>query len=141
MLIRHFPNWRTISDIKNDNISWIDRMNSFLISDNCPNLLKADVENAKQNFNVDNLDDPVENQLENEVPQQPDWMKLIIPNPNYEAIDESNFKYDDGGPEYDWGLTSHHYPSDLGINWLSNLILTLILMIQILTFQMLILLK
>jgi hypothetical protein len=104
-------------------------------------LLKADVENAKQNFNVDNLDDPVENQLENEVPQQPDWMKLIKPNPNYEAIDESNFKYDDGGPEYDWGLTSHHYPSDLGINWLSNLILTLILMIQILTFLMLILLK
>jgi hypothetical protein len=38
-------------------------MNSFLISDNCPNLLKADVEKAKQNFNVDNLDDPVENQF------------------------------------------------------------------------------
>ena len=48
MLILHFPNWRTISDIKNYNISWIDRMNSFLISDNCPNLLKADVEKAKQ---------------------------------------------------------------------------------------------
>jgi hypothetical protein len=72
MLILHFPNWRTISDIKNDNISWIDRMNFFLISDNCPNLLKADVEKAKQNFNVDNLDDPVENQFENEMPQQPD---------------------------------------------------------------------
>ena len=72
MLIRHFPNWRTISDIKNDNISWIVRMNFFLISDNCPNLLKADVEKAKQNFNVDNLDDPVENQFENEMPQQPD---------------------------------------------------------------------
>jgi hypothetical protein len=43
-------------------------------------------------------------------------MELIKPNPNYEEIDESNFKYDDGGPEYDWGLTSHHYPSDLGIN-------------------------
>ena len=72
MLILHFPNWRTISDIKNDNISWIVRMNFFLISDNCPNLLKADVEKAKQNFNVDNLDDPVENQFENEMPQQPD---------------------------------------------------------------------
>ena len=121
MLILHFPNWRTISEIKNDNISWIDRMNSFLISDNCPNFLKANVEKAKQNFNVDNLDDPVENQFENEMPQQPDWMELIKPNPNYEEIDESNFKYDDGGPEYDWGLTSHHYPSDLGINWLNNL--------------------
>jgi hypothetical protein len=141
MLILHFPNWRTISDIKNDNISWIDRMNSFLISDNCSNLLKADVEKAKQNFNVDNLDHPVENQFDNEMHQQPDWMELIKPNPNYEEIDEFNFKYDDGGPEYDWGLTSHHYPSDLGINWHSNLILTLILMIQILTFQMLILLK
>jgi hypothetical protein len=43
----HFPNWRTISEIKNDNISWIDRMNSFLISDNCPNFLKANVEKAK----------------------------------------------------------------------------------------------
>ena len=72
MLILLFPNWRTISDIKNDNISWIDRMNFFLISDNCPNLLKADVEKAKQNFNVDNLDDSVENQFENEMPQQPD---------------------------------------------------------------------
>jgi hypothetical protein len=79
-------------------------------SDNCPHLLKADVEKAKQNFNVDNLDDPVENQFVNEMPQQPDWMKLIKPNPNYEEIDESNFKYDDGGPEYDWGLTSHHLP-------------------------------
>jgi hypothetical protein len=68
-------------------------------------------------------------------------MELIKPIPNYEEIDESNFKYDDGGPEYDWGLTSHHYTSDLGINLHSNLILTLILMIQILTFQMLILLK
>ena len=77
MLILHFPNWRTISDIKNDNISWIDRMNFFLISDNCPNLLKADVEKAKQNFNVDNLDDPVENQFENEMSQKPDWMELI----------------------------------------------------------------
>jgi hypothetical protein len=57
MLILHFPNWRTISEIKNDNISWVDRMNSFLISDNCPIFLKADVEKAKQNFNVDNLDD------------------------------------------------------------------------------------
>jgi hypothetical protein len=55
MLILHFPNWRTISEIKNDNISWIDRMNSFLISDNCPNFLKVDVEKAKQNFNVNNL--------------------------------------------------------------------------------------
>jgi hypothetical protein len=42
-------------------------MNSFLISDNCPNFLKANVEKAKQNFNVDNLDDPVENQFENEM--------------------------------------------------------------------------
>jgi hypothetical protein len=58
MLILHFPNWRTISDIKIDQISWIDRMNSFLISNNCPNFLKADVEKAKQNCNVDNLDDP-----------------------------------------------------------------------------------
>jgi hypothetical protein len=48
-------------------------------------------------------------------------MELIKPNPNYEEIDESNFKYDDGGPEYDWGLTSHHYPSDLVINWLNDL--------------------
>jgi hypothetical protein len=29
------------------------------------------------------------------MPQQPDWMELIKPNPNYEEIDESNFKYDD----------------------------------------------
>ena len=96
-------------------------MNYFLISDNCPNLLKADVEKAKQNFNLDSLYDPVGNQFENEMSQQPDWMELIKPNPNYEEIDESNFKYDDGGPEYDWGVTSQHYPSYLGINWLSNL--------------------
>jgi hypothetical protein len=47
-------------------------------------------------------------------------LELVKLNPNYEEIDESNFKYDDGGPEYDWGLTSHHYPSDLGINWLNK---------------------
>ena len=68
-------------------------------------------------------------------------MELIKPNPNYEEIDESNFKYDDGGPEYDWGLTSHHYPSDLGINWLNNLDSYINTDDTDLTFQMLILLK
>ena len=48
-------------------------------------------------------------------------MELIKPNPNNEETEESNFKYDDSGPEYDWGLTRHQYPSDLGSNWLSNL--------------------
>ena len=52
-------------------------MNSFLISDNYLIFLKADVDKAKQNFKVDNLDDPVENQFENEMLQQPDWMELI----------------------------------------------------------------
>jgi hypothetical protein len=33
----------------------------------------------KQNFNVDNLDDPAENQFENEMRQQPDWMELTFP--------------------------------------------------------------
>ena len=48
MLILHSPNWRRISDIKPEGTSWVDLMKSFLLSSDCPNFMKADVEKTKQ---------------------------------------------------------------------------------------------
>lgn len=46
-LLLHWPNWRTLSDIKDQNLSWTEKFTSFLELDSCPNFVKADVDRAK----------------------------------------------------------------------------------------------
>ena len=47
MLLLHTPNLRKISDIKDDDMTWLEKIEFFLNSDHCPNFVKADVEKAK----------------------------------------------------------------------------------------------
>ena len=47
-------------------------------------------------------------------------MDAIRPNISY---DESviEFTFDDGGPDYDWTVSSYQYPNDFGAKWIENL--------------------
>jgi hypothetical protein len=101
MLLLHWPNWRNINEIKEDNTTWTDKMNNFLVSEDCPNFVKAEVERAKthHNQNEKNCELPTEN-LHEASNEQPEWMELIRPNITFDDICK-DFEYDDGGPEYD----------------------------------------
>ncbi|CAG2201820.1 unnamed protein product [Mytilus edulis] len=75
---------------ENDHCSW-----HFLLTDYCPNFVKADVEranNAAQNGLVDDESDDDNSEFENM--SQPEWIKVI--KPNAEFTDNSEFKFDDG---------------------------------------------
>ena len=121
MLLLHFPNWRRLSDIKPDDMTWTSKFESFLNTAVCPNFVKADIERAKgprphieeseslsENENIDRQDEP-------------DWMDLIRPAPNFDDQVPSDFIYDDGGEDYDWSKSNFVYPSDYGKKWVENL--------------------
>ena len=78
------------------------------LSDICPNFAKAEVERSNHYMNNEEEDD---NTSEIEDEDQPDWMEAIRPNAIFsEAFEE--FKFDDGGPDYDWTLPCKDYPED-----------------------------
>ena len=52
--------------------------------------------------------------------EQPKWMDLLQPNPDY-VEPASDFVFDDGGPDYDWSHTTNIYPSDYGIKLVETL--------------------
>ena len=56
---------------------------------------------------------------ENDI-DQPKLMQLLKPCADYQDP-ISDFPYDDGGPDYDWGQTSMEYPEDLGVSFLEHL--------------------
>ncbi|CAG2201823.1 unnamed protein product [Mytilus edulis] len=119
-LILHWHDWRKFSDIKDDNVSWNDLFRHFLLTDYCPNFVKADVEranNAAQNGLVDDESDDDNSEFENM--SQPEWIQVI--KPNAEFTDNSEFKFDDGGPDYNWSVTNYNYPADLGVKFIENL--------------------
>ena len=119
MLLLHWPQWRNITDIKDESTSWVSKMQEFLQSNNCPNFVKADVERARKHIGIDE-DESDDDQLEdNELEDQPEWMDLVKPNPHY--IDGSDFKYDDGGTEYDWSKASHDYPKNIDVKWVEKM--------------------
>ena len=124
MLLLHWPNWRNLSDIK-DERSWVDIFLAFLTSDTCPNFVKAEAERVKTHA----CSPPDEDQEADEQsdpncsnPDQPEWMTLVRPNAQYDEHIQSEFVYDDGGPEYDWSSNlSLSYPSDMGVSWVEAL--------------------
>ena len=62
-------------------------MISFLRTDYCPNFIKADVEKAKNNFDINFIEEEdISADTSTENCEQPDWMQLMKPNPNYEEI-------------------------------------------------------
>ena len=119
MLLLHWPNWRKISDIKAPDLSWTQIMTGFLDSEHCPNFIRADVVKAKHKSPEHDSDSDSELSNDDEV-QQPDWMGLLQPNPDYSDT-ISDFVFDDGGPHHDWSGTTHNYPPGLGIKFIGNL--------------------
>ncbi|XP_053405155.1 uncharacterized protein LOC123560749 [Mercenaria mercenaria] len=118
MLFLHWPSWRHISDIKDENLTWCQKMSQFLCSDKCPNFVKADVERAKRKqcpINDNESDDEL-----SICSQQPDWMEAIRPNFEFESP-VTDFNYDDGGDSFYWSKTKCQYPDDLGNSWIQNL--------------------
>ncbi|KAK3093512.1 hypothetical protein FSP39_016633 [Pinctada imbricata] len=113
-LLLHFPDWRTLSDLKTASDSWIDAFSKFLETDLCPNFIKADVERVKNHTegSESESNDEVSQSEENQCQDQPEWMDLIRPNANYDEVCDEEFTYDDGGPNYDWSKGSFEYPDD-----------------------------
>ena len=76
----------------------------------------ADLERAKKHISHTWLQNQDSDDEESEPVEQPAWCELIQPNEVYDdyAIE---FKYDDGGPEYDWHQHTYHYPHDFGKEW------------------------
>ena len=44
MLLMHWPNWRSLTDIKDPNVTWKDRFNQLLQMTACPNFVKSQVD-------------------------------------------------------------------------------------------------
>lgn len=120
LLLLHYPNWRTISDIKPQDFTWSEKMAQFLLSDECPNFVKADVERAKQKQNI-NYDSDTDEGLPASS-QQPPWMGVIRPDAEYDCLEKDDFFFDDGGDDYNWSFQNLPYPSDLGAAWLTETI-------------------
>ncbi|CAC5381911.1 PIF1 [Mytilus coruscus] len=59
MLFLHTPNWQQLLDVKNDNLSWVHQMESFLQTDVCPNFVKSDIEKARKHISDDNQEDDI----------------------------------------------------------------------------------
>ncbi|CAG2201789.1 unnamed protein product [Mytilus edulis] len=73
--------------------------------------------NAAQNGLLDDESDDDNSEFENIC--QPEWIQVI--KTNSEFIDNSEFKFDDGGPDYSWSVTKYKYPADLGVKFIENL--------------------
>jgi hypothetical protein len=46
-LLLHWPNWHTLSDIKDDQTNWNNKFHEFLLTEDCPNFIKADLQQAR----------------------------------------------------------------------------------------------
>ncbi len=124
MLLLHWKNWRHISDIKEPSRTWVEIMDDFLKSEDCPNFVKADVERAHRHESADtdsgeNLDEDAVQHDNASQSDHPEWMDLLQPPCEYDATPD--FVVDDGGPTYDWSSTVTNYPKGLGLKWLAEL--------------------
>ncbi|XP_021373892.1 ATP-dependent DNA helicase PIF1-like [Mizuhopecten yessoensis] len=119
MLLLHFPNWRKISDIKDQDTSWTDKFNFFFQTAICPNFVKAEVKRAKKHDTHEIEEEfEVEESHENDV-EQPEWMDALRPTACYDAV-PYEFHYDDGGPGYNWNQRSL-LQQDVGKSWIEHI--------------------
>ena len=108
MLLLHWPNWRTISDIKGPEISWTEKFKEFLQMTICPNFVKAEIERVKKHQSTSEEDIPNDTG-DIEHLEQPEWMELVKPMATFEDI-QAEVAFDNGGPDHDWSKTSFEYP-------------------------------
>ncbi|XP_062621909.1 uncharacterized protein LOC134283470 [Saccostrea cucullata] len=113
MMLLHMPNWRKIDDLKDNNSTWLQLFTNFLPSAFCPNFVRADVERARRHVEPEASNSvPVEDtENSHSSSQQPEWMDLLAPNPDFD-YENFDFKYNDGGPDYDWTRDTIPYPDD-----------------------------
>jgi hypothetical protein len=89
----------------------LTKFQEFLLNDSCPNFVKADIEREKlgdnnvKHFDEENVDD--------DNGEQPEWVDLVQPCADFHV--DSEFKYDDGGADYDWFSGQYQYPDNLGV--------------------------
>ena len=100
MLLHHWPNGRTLSDIKAEDTSWTTALQNFLETGACPNFLKAEIERAKKPIPETNDEDDEINETADDNSSQPEWMQLIKPRATFDDI-QPEISFDDGGPDFD----------------------------------------
>ncbi|XP_061185108.1 uncharacterized protein LOC133193154 [Saccostrea echinata] len=122
MMLLHMPNWRKIDDLKDNNSTWLQLFTNFLPSEFCPNFVRADVERARRHEEPEVSNSVPEEDTENShsSSQQPEWMDLLAPNPDFD-YENPDFIYNDGGPDYDWTRETIPNPDDKGIKFIENL--------------------
>ena len=119
-LILHWSNWRNIQDITKGR-NWVQVFEEFLESSKCPNFVKAEVSRATKQCNesVNDLDDQEETPSQQQY-EDPEWMDLVRPNPEYEQ-ELNDFLFDDGGPDFNWSENEKKYPLNTVDKWFEKL--------------------
>lgn len=125
MVLLHKPNWRKIEDLKNTNETWTQVFTNFLTVEFCPNFVIADVERARQHEESTYCSDE-EEIIDSSPTEQPEWMDLLAPNPDFDNNNCPDFVYDDGGHDYNWSSETIPYPEDKGIKFIEGLNLQLV---------------
>ena len=121
ILLLHTPNWRQISDIKDENCTWNDTFQVFLNSQNCPNFIKADIERARRHEPTE-YDLPSQSDVDaSSDTDEPEWLQMLKPNLEFVDPKHDIASYDDGGPEYNWSNTIRDYPIGHGLKWVDSL--------------------
>ena len=115
MLLLHFPNWRKLSDIKPDDISWTKKIELFLNTDLCPNFVKADVERAKSHKKQNDEDSCPSDDENVDEQEEPDWMDLVRPVPTFHDQLPPDFEYDDGGGKILTGQYQDMYTQNITV--------------------------
>ena len=121
MLLLHWPNWRKICDIKDENCSWVDKMHDFLKTEICPNFVRADVERVRVHSEDESNQEISESHDSEEDmdTEEPAWMKIVRPLDKFVDMN-TDFQFDDGGPFYDWERSAAFY-DDIGTNFIDSL--------------------
>ena len=79
MLLMHWPNWRSLTDIKDPDVTWKDQFNQLLQMTAFPNFVKSQVDTNSEEAEDSDADDT-------EVFDQPEWMELIKSMATFEDI-------------------------------------------------------
>lgn len=118
MILLHWPNWRSIDELKSKAKSWTKLMERFLSSGKCPSFVKADTERGKRRYSPDEWvqSDEENNGSQNQSREQPEWVEIVAPNPDYND-NAPDFQFDDGGPDYDWTTETLAHPEKKGTDF------------------------